>query len=241
MNIAIYILLVSVLSLLALYLVQKPGKTRVSLSNIASGVHQSGKVARKLEVAFADRYLLAKQGTAADEIALNGADDRPIGVMTDEGVAGDYRNVQLLGAADATVRMVADGSINAGQRLYTAAAGKVTASPSMGSYQIGTAVTSAGDAEQVEVDPAEPVPYSTHRVIAAGVHDWAGGAATQDTISIPGLADGDVVVATLVGTGTTEELKYVTTNTTTELINLFLTAQGVDGTTKVSYAVYRAN
>lgn len=80
----------------------------------------------------------------------------------------------------------------------------------------------------------------THEVIAAGIHDWAGGAATTDSISITGLLSTDIVVCTLVARAGAEVLELAVNDDGNDQIDLTLSANGTNGTTKISYQVLRS-
>lgn len=78
------------------------------------------------------------------------------------------------------------------------------------------------------------------RCIAAGIHTWAGGAATADSIAVTGLVATDVVVCTLIARASTETLVLAANDAANDQIDLTLSANGTNGTTKLSYAVFRA-
>lgn len=80
----------------------------------------------------------------------------------------------------------------------------------------------------------------THRVIAAGIYTWAGGAATTASIAVTGLEATDIVQATLVARASTETLVLAANDAVNDQIDLTLSANGTDGTTKVAYSVLRA-
>lgn len=80
----------------------------------------------------------------------------------------------------------------------------------------------------------------THRVIASGIHAWAGGAATTDSIAVPGLEATDIVQANLVARASTETLVMAANDAGNDQIDLTLSANGTDTTTKVAYSVLRA-
>jgi len=131
---------------------------RPVFANIAVGTH-AGQFTRTLEATASSRYLLGKEGTAAHEVDICGAADRPLGVITDEGTAGDLVNVALPGSASNTVLMVASEAITVGSAVYTAPNGKVQGEPSSGGiyYEVGHALTpTSGDGQLIEVDPIEP-------------------------------------------------------------------------------------
>ena len=79
-----------------------------------------------------------------------------------------------------------------------------------------------------------------NKPFAFGVHTWAGGSATTDSISVAGLFATDVVVCTLVARSGSEQLVLAEVDADNAQIDLTLSANGTDGTTKVSYLVLRA-
>jgi hypothetical protein len=81
---------------------------------------------------------------------------------------------------------------------------------------------------------------ASHKVVAAGIHDWAGGAAATDTIDVAGILETDIVLCTLAAQSASETLELAAADEADEQIDLTLSANGADGTTKVSYAVLRA-
>ena len=129
----------------------------VYLANIAEGVHAGGNITKGADAAITERYLLAKIGSASDRVAVCGAADIPIGVITDEAVAaGDLVNVALLGAASSTVRMVASAAIAQGALVEPAASGRIaTLGAGAGTHHVvGRALDAAAAAgDVIEVDP----------------------------------------------------------------------------------------
>jgi hypothetical protein len=133
-------------------------KTRPVFANVAEGVHP-GLVTRTLENAVNTRHLIGKTGSTTGQVALCGAADSPLGVITDTGEAGDPVNVHLLSTSRTTALMVASEAISAGQDVYTAASGKVQNQPGITGtyYQVGRALTAAtGDGATIEVEPCAP-------------------------------------------------------------------------------------
>jgi hypothetical protein len=128
----------------------------VLLSNIAEGTH-CGNITKAVDAAVTERFLLAKIGSASDRVAVCGAADTPIGVITDEAAAtGDLVNVALLGSLPGTVRMVASGAITQGSLVEPAASGRVqTLGAGAGVHQVvGRALDAASNAgDVIEVDP----------------------------------------------------------------------------------------
>lgn len=135
---------------------QEGAAETVLLANIAEGTHD-GNITKAVDAAITERFLLAKIGSAADRVAVAGAADTPIGIITDEAAAaGDLVNVALLGARPSTLRMVASGAIAQGALIEPAASGRVqTLGAGAGTHHIVgralDAATNAGDV--IEVDP----------------------------------------------------------------------------------------
>ena len=127
------------------------------LSNLFEGVHDTSKT-YALDADVTTRFLLAKIGSDDGHVAVAGAADIPIGVINDEGSAGDFIAVGLLGKSP-TKRVVASEIIAAGEEVFAAANGKVQNRPSgAGTYYfIGIALsTSVGDGDVMEVNDGVP-------------------------------------------------------------------------------------
>jgi hypothetical protein len=71
-----------------LHNIAKPWRSErtVRLANIAEGTHD-GRITKGVDAAITERYLLGKIGSASDRVAVCGASDTPIGVITDEAAA----------------------------------------------------------------------------------------------------------------------------------------------------------
>jgi hypothetical protein len=76
-------------------------------------------------------------------------------------------------------------------------------------------------------------------IVAAGIYTWNGGAATTASISVAGLLVTDVVIATLAARASTETLVLVANDGGNDQIDLTLSANGTNGTTKIHYVVLR--
>ena len=128
----------------------------VRLANIAEGTHD-GNITKAVDAIITERFLLAKGGSAADRVAVCGAADTPIGVITDEAVAvADLVNVALFGSRSSTVRMVASAAIAQWALLEPAANGRVqTLGAGAGTHHVvGRAMDAAANAgDVIEVDP----------------------------------------------------------------------------------------
>ena len=137
-----------------------------------TGSHASGLVTRITEVAFDTPYLLARKGTAARQILLGTATARPLGSVADSALITTDIGVRLLGGPD-TQLLIADGVIAVDNPVYTAAAGKVSATAASGSYLVGVALTATtADGQEIEVATCAPQPATTPSVVVAA----AGGA-----------------------------------------------------------------
>lgn len=149
----LFLLIMSSLALLAHEI--RTGKPARLLAN---EVHGSGNLTRKAEAAFGVRNLLAKKGTADDEFDICGVNDKPYGPCTDEPAIGDYVNISLLGNATGTLELVAKEAIGINVDVYTAAGGKVSLTGGVGTYLVGTTISSsAADGDPIEVQHTFPI------------------------------------------------------------------------------------
>lgn len=163
MSILIPILSVALLAGVALGFL--PKKRTCSFANSVIGTHR-GSLTRLTDAAISTRYLLGTNGSDASHVAICGASTVPLGVIADESSAAeDPVEVELLGSAGSTVRMVANGAISAGNLVYTAASGMVgTLSATAGTYYcVGVALSaSTVSGSVIEVDPCV-----AHRVVVS--------------------------------------------------------------------------
>jgi hypothetical protein len=154
MSILIPILSVAVLGGVLLGLL--PREKNRSFANSLIGTHKAS-LTRMSDGVVATRYLLGTNGSDALHVAVCGANNVPVGIICDEASAAEEElAVSLLGAAPATLRMVAAGTIAAGSLVYTAASGKVGALPTTSGtyYCVGIALTAAAaSGDVIEVDP----------------------------------------------------------------------------------------
>jgi hypothetical protein len=119
--------------------------------------HESA-ITRNNEVAITARHLLWRQGSGALGAALNDAATIPLGTIDNVTTSvGARQEVLLLGKSD-TKKMVANGPIAAGARVFTAAGGKVSPTHGATFYQVGIALTAAGaDNDVIEVADCSPI------------------------------------------------------------------------------------
>lgn len=133
---------------------------------------------------------------------------------------------------------MADGTnIAIGDEIEAAANGKI-AKLSTGAA-IGVALEAGTDTDDmIRVRYYEQ--KGGFKAVAAGIHTWAGGAATTDSIAVAGLLATDIVLCTLTARASTETLVLAVNDAANDQIDLTLSANGTNGTTKVNYAVLRA-
>jgi len=94
------------------------------------------------------RYTRVKLSSGV--LAVAGATDKDIGVLTRRALANDYASV-LLRTAAGTTPMIASEAISAGATVFTADAGKV-GNTATGAFQVGTALEAAtADGDIIEV------------------------------------------------------------------------------------------
>lgn len=118
--------------------------------------HESA-ILRLNAAAIAARHLLYTQ-SIGDTVAVNGATDIPLGTIDNIETAVNFRQSVLLLDKGSTKKMVANGAISAGQRVFTAAGGKVSNVYGATLYQVGIALSSAlADNDIIEVADSSPM------------------------------------------------------------------------------------
>lgn len=119
--------------------------------------HES-TVTRTNDVAITARHLLWQQGATDGGVALAIAASIPLGTIDNIAPATGQRQSVLLLGKGATKKMVANGAITAGARVFTAAAGKVSPTHGATFCQVGVALTAAGaDNDIIEVADCPPM------------------------------------------------------------------------------------
>jgi hypothetical protein len=135
------------------------GGDTLALANIAEGTHH-GSITKKTDAAIATRYLLGKFGTDVDHVAVCGASDMPLGIISDEASAAEELvAVQFLSATDKTRKCVASEAIAITDELYTAANGKVQNLPAGAGtyYKVGRPLqAAAADGDVIEFESCYP-------------------------------------------------------------------------------------
>lgn len=123
----------------------------VNLANEA-GVHD-GSLTRSAEEAITARGYILKAGTAADEVSLCDAGERPLFVSL-RGAAIDELVAVAPLSGNVIRPVIAAGAITVGADVYAVGAGKVdvVGDAASGDYRVGVAVTAAAaDGDEVEV------------------------------------------------------------------------------------------
>lgn len=160
---AIIALIVAIM-LLVSYVASRPrGHQLTPLCNVGEGFQPPVKTYLS-DAAITTRYLLVKNGTDANHIALTGVADIPLGVAIDEATAAEEGvGVALFGLHERGAIGVASGAIAAGDMVVPGATGLVRTLPATtGTYYIiGRALKAAASGEQVEFVPDFP----TQRVV----------------------------------------------------------------------------
>lgn len=173
---------------------------------------------------------------SAGAVVYADAADYGIGVAQQDRDSGASVLVKHYNDTGTFLLTVTDASITAGDNVYADADGKVTTTA--GTILIGQTLETAAEANALIECSVNSLPV--YQVVAAGIHDWAGGAATTDSISVVGLVATDIVTATLVARASTETLVLVGNDAANDQIDLTLSANGTNTTTKISYSVLRA-
>ncbi|MGZ0657092.1 DUF2190 family protein [Coraliomargarita sp. W4R72] len=135
------------------------GRTAIMANSVPGTVQASPGTKNYYAESALTAHTLVKQGTAANEVLPCGAGDRPIGWVEDDADADTMASVKLFGSARETGVILSSGDIVAGEPVYTAAAGVAQDLPTATGtyYEIGTALTAAGDGEEFEFDPRAPI------------------------------------------------------------------------------------
>lgn len=133
--------------------------------------------------------------------------------------------------------MGSDTDIAVGDEIEAAADGKIVklaTGPAIGvALEAGS---DTGDVIRVKYYGIQP----NFRVVAAGIHTWAGGVATTDSIAVAGLLATDIVLCTLIQRSGAQTLVMAANDAGNDQIDLTLSANGANGGEKIAYAVLRA-
>jgi hypothetical protein len=126
-----------------------------------------GTMTKIADAAQTTQHLLVKFGTDADHIAIATAAGAPIGACPDTPALGDSAAVILIGVTDESVTMVASEAITVGERVFAAAAGKISDLPAAAAsyFCVGQALEAAAeDGDEIQI--ASCVPFTV--TVAAG-------------------------------------------------------------------------
>jgi|GEM_PF-5636579 len=178
-------------------------------------------------------------GTAAGTYKLLATVGKEVGVIVEKADLRDREvQIHLLGSGG-IMRVRAGGVIAGGAQIIPAVGGKAATLVSGFSRGIKKSAGNSADGDLIEVYDI-PNQKPNYSIVKSGVHTWAGGAATTDSIAVAGLENGDIILPTLVARASTETLVSAVNDHANDQIDLTLSANGTDGTTKVSYLVLRA-
>ncbi len=135
------------------------------------------------------RWRLGKHNTTDDTVDLCGATDLPLGFLTDDVDLGEIQGIRLFAAGKAE-GVAGVNNVAMGERLYTAANGKLTNVPVDGCFLVGIALqASTADGDVIDVLPfAVPLPIQdlSATVIGAALTDSSAGTANT---TVQALAD----------------------------------------------------
>ena len=207
-----------------------------SFCNIAEGTH-AGSMTFTAGENIDDANLIVKAGALAGQVETADAADKPVGVSADEAAEGEAVSVLLAGCAESTFMCRAASDISAGQTVYTAAAGKVSAIAADGAYKIGVALTEATSGCAVEIDP-RGFGERAWQVYACGSHTWTG-STNSENVPVAGTLSGDIVFASIQSAGGSE--KSARASASTDAVVLSLDAAGTAGSTKIAWIIIRKN
>lgn len=204
-------------------------------ANIAEGTH-SGYITMTAAANIAKSNLLLRQNSQGTvKVAMKG--EMPIGTSCDCAEQGESLGVILAGVAEQTVLCVAASAVEAGDTLYGADNGKVSASAAANAYKIGVALNAAPIDGIVEVLP-QGFGSLAYQTCAAGVYVWEAATATE-SMEMPSLKEGDIVVASLYAAGASEKSVIASIDSENKKITFKLDANGTANTTKVCWILMR--
>ncbi len=172
---------------------------------------------------------------ATGELVYAGIGDGSIGTLQPLDLD---RNVGAVQTQDNGLHYATIGNgtdIAIGDELEEAADGKLV--KKVAGAAVAVALQACGDAD--DIIRVRYFTGSGPRVVAQGIHTWAGGAATTDSIAVAGLVATDVVIVTLNARAAAEVLAMAANDAAGDQIDLTLSANGTNGTTKLSYLVLR--
>ena len=128
-------------------------------ANIGEGTHEDGIKSYIPDAGTNSRYLMYKIGSTADNCALTGAGDIPLGSSDDQADANNLDlpiAIKLFGAVKGTTRIITDGTLVNGSKVTTGANGQGTAAVTT-NLVVGVAIIPS-DTVVVAGDPVEMIP-----------------------------------------------------------------------------------
>ncbi len=208
----------------------------VAFCNIAEGTH-AGAITMVAGENIDSQNLIVKSGNNEGEFTVADVATRPIGVCVDQGVTGERLAVLLPASTGSTFICKAASDISAGDSVYTAANGKVSAVAGNGAYKVGIALCSSSTGGVVEIDP-QGFGESAWQLHCCGVFAWTGSTTTAN-LPCAGLNTDDVVIANIHTSAGSE--KVVKATVSENKITFKLDANGTASTTKIAWIAIRKN
>lgn len=175
----------------------------------------------------------------AGAVVYAGAADRAIGTTLQDYASGTAADIHLVSGGGLHFATIGSNTAVAkGDALEAAADGQLV-KQNLGKVVAVALEGSSSTGSIIRVVYLAETAGSAATLVATGIHAWAGGAATADSIAVAGLEATDVVLATLVARAAAETLVMAANDGGNDQIDLTLSANGTNGTTKIAYAVYR--
>lgn len=215
--------------------------TRKSVFPINAGEDLTGMEGRLVK--------LVDGGSIPEVVLPTAIGDNCLYVVWDEATLDTICAVQPLDS-DQTVRIRLNGTCSAGDVLVLevisgANIGKVRTNPGglVNVYSPGIAEEDGVDEQLVRVRPwprlisGTGAFQGTGQLLGSGIHIWAGGADTTDSIPVVGLLTTDVAIVTLHTQTATEVVK--TAQAASGQINVVTTNNAADTTTKLNWVAIR--
>ncbi len=211
-------------------------KSRVTFCNIAEGTH-AGAITMAADENIESQNLVVTAGSSEGSFAIANVTSKPIGVCVDQGVEGDMLAVALPASNGSTLVCKAASDVSAGDSVYTAANGKVSAIAGNGAYKVGVALCSATTGGVVEIDP-QGFGESAWQFHSCGIFDWDN-ATNSSEMDCMNISANDVVIANIHTSAGSE--KNVKAEASANKITFKLDANGTASTTKIAWIAIRKN
>lgn len=207
--------------------------------NISEGTHAGAITLIAAENIDLPHLAVCFEEGNSGKIKVAGVGDKPLGICDDSGLEGEGLNVILPGSAESSVLCLAATSINAGDSVYGAPMGKVSAFADAGCYKIGVALCDCNAGGIVEVD-TKGFGERAWQVSACSEYVWESSASSENVLCAV-AKEGDVVLASISKKGGSETRVSASVANGGGQISFVLDAAGSAGNTKISWALISAN